>query len=196
MAMAATLAGERRRNQLRCLGAQGSRLTMVTSAPIHEGGHVTGALGIVRDITNDEVQREARGQQARLAAIGQSLGRVANELNNPLASLLALAELQIDSPTLADEDRKALEQIVDEARRASRIVNQLLEGSSEVRSSSDQPGRIPLNTVLRRALDLQGYSLRSARIRLTTELADAPLEVDGDPLQLQQVFTNVIANAE
>ncbi|MBY0490060.1 MAG: PAS domain S-box protein [Gemmatimonadaceae bacterium] len=196
MAMAATLMGERRRNQLRCLGAQGSRLTMVTSAPIHEGGHVVGALGIVRDITNDEVQREARGQQARLAAIGQSLGRVANELNNPLASLLALAELQIDSPTLADDDRKALEQIVDEARRASRIVNQLLEGSSEVRSSTDQPGRIPLNTVLRRALDLQGYSLRSARIHLVTDLADTLLEVDGDPLQLQQVFTNIIANAE
>lgn len=196
LAMAATLAGERRRNQLRCLGAQGSRLTMVTSAPIHEGGAVVGALGIVRDITNDEVQREARGQQARLAAIGQSLARVANELNNPLASLLALAELQSDSPTLEPDDKKALEQIVDEARRASRIVNKLLEGSSDLGSTSDQPGRIPLVTVLRRALDLQGYSLRSARIRLVTDLTDLPLEVDGDPLQLQQVFTNVLTNAE
>jgi two-component system NtrC family sensor kinase len=194
--MAATLAGERRRAQLRCLGAQGSRLTVVTSAPIHEGGQVVGALGIVRDITNDEVQREARGQQARLAAIGQSLGRVANELNNPLASLLALAELHVESPTLAEDDKRAIEQMVEEARRASRIVNQLLEGSTEVTSSNDQPGRVPLNTVLRRALDLHGYSLRSARVRIVAELTDGMPDVDGDPLQLRQVFSNLITNAE
>jgi PAS domain S-box-containing protein len=195
-AMLATLGGERQRMQLRCLGAQGSRLTMVTSAPIHDQSQVVGALGIVRDITNEEVQREARGQQARLAAIGQSLGRVANELNNPLASLLALAELQVDSPTLHSDDRQALQQMLAEARRASVIVGQLMEGGTASASEGDQGDRVPINTVVRRALELHGYSLRSARVRVTSELGANVPDVDGDPLQLQQVVSNLILNAE
>lgn len=194
--MNATLAGERRRAQIRCLGVQGSRLTMVTSAPIHENGVIVGALGIVRDITNDEVQREARGQQARLAAVGQSLGRVANELNNPLASLLALAELHAESPTLSVDDRKALSQMVVEAQRASRIVSQLLEGATAIGASDGSRTPLDVNTMVRRAIELHGSSLRTAGIELHAELADGLPTVEADALRFQQVLSNLIANAE
>lgn len=194
--MRATLSGERRRIQLRCLGSQGSRLTMVTSAPLTEGAAVVGALGIVRDITNDEIKREATLQQARLAAVGQSLGRVANELNNPLASLLAVAELQVSSPTLNDEDRRAVQQIAEEARRASQIVGQLLDTTGEAPQLGGTRAPVDLNTVLRRALDHHGYTLRALGVAVKADLAPVLPAVNGDALQLQQVVSNLIANAE
>ena len=194
--MRATLAGERRRMQLRCLGAQGSRLTMVTSAPLTEGDVVVGALGIVRDITNDEIERETTLQQARLAAVGQALGHVGNELNNPLASLLTVAELQVASPTLNDDDRRGIQQIADEARRARQIVAQLLDTTGEAPPPSGTQAPVDMNGVLRRALDRHRHTLQALGITVTTELAPALPPVRGDALQLQQVVFNLIANAE
>lgn len=194
--MRATMSGERRRLQVRCLGVLGSRLTMVTSAPFEEGGVVVGAVGIVRDITNDEIRRETTLQQARLAAVGQSLGRVANELNNPLASLLAVAELQITSTTMSADDHRAVSQIVDEARRASHIVGQLLDTTGEAPQLGGTRAPVDVNTVLRRALDHHSYTMRSLGVAVRSELAPALRYVDGDSLQLQQVISNIMTNAE
>lgn len=194
--MRATLAGERRRAQVRCIGVGGSRLTMVTTAAFEEGGQIVGALGIVRDITNDEIRREATLQQARLAAVGQSLGRVANELNNPLASLLAVAELQVSSPTMSADDRRAVAQIVEEARRASQIVGQLLDTTGEAPQLGGTRAPVDVTTVLKRALDHHSYTLRSLDVTVHSELAPALRLVEGDRLQLQQVISNLITNAE
>ncbi|WP_337169280.1 PAS domain S-box protein [Gemmatimonas aurantiaca] len=195
-AMRATLAGERLRLHIRCIGYNGPRMAMVTTAPIHASGQVVGALGIVRDVTNDEIQREAQLQQARLAAVGQSLGRVANELNNPLASLLAVAELHVASPTLVEDDRRAMEQMVEEARRASRIVNQLLDTTGEAPQVGGIRSAVDLNTVLRRALDLFRHSLKAQAVRVSTTFQRELPDVHGDPLQLQQVISNLLTNAE
>ena len=111
--VAETLAGHRRRLQMRFLGANGPRMGIITTAPIYEHGAVVGVLGIIRDVTNEEITR------------------VANELNNPLASLLAIAELQATSSTMLPQDRLVIEQICEEARRASRIVSQLLDSTGE-----------------------------------------------------------------
>jgi two-component system NtrC family sensor kinase len=161
-----------------------------------EDGVVVGALGIVRDITNDEIRHEATLQQARLAAVGQSLGRVANELNNPLGSLLAVAELQLASPTLGADDRRAVEQIAEEARRASRIVGQLLDSTGEAPQHGATRAPVDVNAVLRRALDHHGYALRAIDAVVHTALAPGLRAVNGDALQLQQVFSNLLANAE
>ncbi|WP_156798879.1 GAF domain-containing protein [Gemmatimonas aurantiaca] len=195
-AMRATLSGQRLRLHIRCLSFTGPRMTMVTSAPIHASGQVVGALAIVRDVTNDEIQREAQLQQARLAAVGQSLGRVANELNNPLASLLAVAELHVTSTQLVEDDRRAMQQMVEEARRASRIVNQLLDTTGEAPQIGGRRSALDLTTVLRRALDLFSHSFKAQHIGVSTMLeADLPA-VHGDPLQLQQVVSNLLTNAE
>ncbi|HEY0930119.1 MAG TPA: PAS domain S-box protein [Gemmatimonas sp.] len=195
-AIQATLGGQRLRLHIRCLSFTGPRMAMVTSAPIHASGQVVGALAIVRDVTNDEIQREAQLQQARLAAVGQSLGRVANELNNPLASLLAVAELHVTSPQLIDDDRRAMQQMVEEARRASRIVNQLLDTTGEAPQIGGRRSALDLGTVLRRALDLFSHSFKAQSIGVSTMLESALPMVHGDPLQLQQVVSNLLTNAE
>ncbi|MBL0937468.1 MAG: PAS domain S-box protein [Gemmatimonadaceae bacterium] len=194
--MVATLAGEHRKVQMRCITKQGSRLTMITAAPLHEDGVIAGALCIVRDITNDEILHETHLQQARLAAVGESLGRVANELNNPLTSLLAVAELQVSSPTLGRDDQHALEQIIEEARRASQIVGHLLETTGEAPHTGGQRTAVDINSIARRTLEHHGFSLRAMGVEVHTSFESNLPPVDGDPLQLQQVLSNILGNAE
>lgn len=194
--VAETLAGHRRRLQMRFLGANGPRMGMITTAPIHENGEVVGALGIIRDVTNDEIARETNAQQARMAAVGQSLSRVANELNNPLASLLAVAELQATSATMLPRDRRAIEQICEEARRASRIVSQLLDTTGEAPQTAGERQRVDVNALIRRAIDLHGYGLREHDIVVEFNAAPDLPPILGDTIQLQQAVSNLLVNAE
>ncbi len=169
------------------------RIGVLTTTPVLTDGVVTGGLGIVRDTTDEEILRESTAQQARLAAVGQMLGGVANELNNPLASLLAVAELGVSSPTLGAADREAITQVRDEARRASKIVSQLLHSTSE--QSTDR-ALVDVNQIVDVSLELHGYSLRRRGIAVTTSLHDAPMSVQADSGQLQQLLINVLTNAE
>jgi two-component system NtrC family sensor kinase len=197
LAMAAeTLAGHRRRQQMRFLGANGPRMGMITTAPIHEQGEVVGALGIIRDVTSEEIARESDAQQARMAAVGQSLSRVANELNNPLASLLAVAELQATSPTMLPQDRRVIEQICEQARRASRIVSQLLDSTGEAPQTAGERQRLDVNALVRRAIELHGYGRREHGIVVEfTATPDLPA-ISGDAIQLHQAVSNLLVNAE
>ena len=194
--VADTLAGERRRLQLRFLGVNGPRLGLITTAPIHEHGDVVGALGIIRDVTNDEILRETNAQQARMAAVGQSLSRVANELNNPLASLLAVAELQATSTTMQPQDRRAIEQICEQAHRASRIVSTLLESTGEAPQTAGERQLVEANALIRRVIDLHGYGLREHGIVVEFEAAPGLPSILADAIQLQQAISNLLVNAE
>ncbi|HYW30138.1 MAG TPA: response regulator, partial [Gemmatimonas sp.] len=159
----------------------------------YENDRVVGGLGIMRDITDDTVTREADAQHARLASVGALLGGVANEINNPLAALLAIAELEASSPTLAPDDRAVLGQIRDEARRASSIVADLLE-STYPRPLERVP--VDLNRIVRSSLELQGYSLRQHGVKVVSSLLPESLDVHADASQLQQALINLLVNAE
>ena len=189
-----TMSGERQRQELRYIGAGGApRVGLLTTDALYENDRIVGGLGIMRDTTDDAVIREADAQQARLAAVGALLGGVANEINNPLNALLAIAELEASSPTLGADDRQVLEQIRDEARRASRIVSQLLESTQQWPA---ERAVIDLDRVVRSSLELQGYGLRQRGVKLVSALSPDPLQVLADSSQLQQVLINLLSNAE
>ena len=189
----AVLAGERQKSRLRLIGAGGkTRAADLFAAPIMEDDKVVGGLGIVRDITDDTLSREAKAQQERLMQLDKVLRTIANELNNPLASLMTVAELQTMSPSLVDEDRQAAEQIRDEARRVSRLVRHLFGASRE---GIDDRMSVRLNQVVLETLDLHAYLLRQGHVFVRTELAALDPAVEASPAQLQQVLLNLLTNA-
>ena len=118
------LVGLRRRVELRyTVRRRRSRLCSLTLTPLVEGGEVTGALGIVRDVTDETRLAEQLMQQEKLAAIGQLVSGVAHELNNPLASVMAFAQLLLAAPRDAP------------TRRASRSTRSIRKRSAPRRSS-------------------------------------------------------------
>jgi len=193
-AFTAALSGARERRTIRFTRPDGvvGRATLVT-APIIENGRVTGVLGIARDVTEEQLLLEKAVHQDKMAAMGELVGGVAHEVNSPLTSIMAFSQV-LELGGIADEERaRAVDTIRKEAKRAVRIVGKLL---SFARQGS--PERMPsdINQVLRDTMDLRRYALRMQQIELSVSLAaDMPM-IEADPFQLQQVFINLLSNAE
>ena len=193
-ALRATLAGDRPRVEVRLIGADGEpHPASLIAAPILERGAIVGALGIVRDVTDEKRLVQQLLQQEKLAAIGQLVGGVAHELNNPLAALLAFSQLLMSHTETPEERERAVASINFEARRASKIVRNLLTFARRRRAEREATD---LNQIITDTVDLRSYALRVARVELTLAL-DSTLPLTwADPFQMQQVVLNLLSNAE
>lgn len=193
-AFVASLDGARERHTIRFTRPDGVEgYATIVTAPITESGRVTGVLGIARDVTEERLLLDQAIRQDKMAAMGELVGGVAHEVNSPLTSILAYAQV-LERGGLADDERaRAVETIGREAMRAARIVRKLLAFARQGR-----PERLPsdINQVLRDTLDLRRYALRMQQIKLAVSLAVDVPPVEVDPFQLQQVFINLLANAE
>jgi len=192
--LAGTLAGKRQRAEIKFRDVAGrERIGSISSTPIVEQGCVSGALCIVRDVTQERRFADELRQREKLAAVGQLVSGVAHELNNPLAGITAFAQLLEGSGSLTPEQRDAVDTIQMEAKRAAKIVSNLL-----LFSRQRQPERtsIDLNRVITDTLELRRYVLASQQIAIVTELEAELPQTWADPFQLQQVVLNLLVNAE
>jgi two-component system NtrC family sensor kinase len=189
----ATLGGERQLRELRFTHRDGrAGVAAVRTAPVTERGRVTGVLAIARDVTDERALLEQLVRIEKLAALGELVGGVAHEINTPLTGILAFSQILL-TRTDGPDARHAAESIGREAKRAARIVGQLLTFARQ-----NPPERLPtdLNQILRDTVELRRYPLGQQGIALHVDL-DPRLPVTwADPFQLQQVFLNLLANAE
>ena len=169
------------------------RTLRATASPLFDAeGHANSVIISVRDITVEKKLEQQILQSDRLAAMGQMISGFAHELNNPLTSIMGMAELLQDSE-VPETARKQLTTLQQQTRRAADIVQNLMYFSKP-----PAPGKGPvlLNDVVQRTLHLHAYSLRRNNITVDF-LSDATLPaVNADPHQLMQVFLNLILNAE
>ena len=190
---AEALRGSRQRAEFRFRGVKGDlRTGSIMSAPIVEGDRVVGGLAVVRDVSDEKVLVLQLLQQEKLAAIGQLVSGVAHELNNPLAGVLAFSQLLLATP-LPDEQRQAAETIQHEGRRAAKIVSNLL---TFARQHPPERTLTNLNQVLRDTVALRRYAMQVGQIELDVQLDEYLPATSADPFQLQQVFLNLLTNAE
>jgi PAS domain S-box-containing protein len=152
----------------------------------------SGVIVSVRDITVEKKLEQQIIQSERLAAMGQMIGGFAHELNNPLTSIIGMAEL-LQEVEREETPRKHLGMLQQQARRAADIVQNLMYFSRP-----PAPGRGPINVneLVQRTLHLHAYSLRKSNISVDFLPEPALPTVTGDSHQLMQIFLNLILNAE
>ena len=158
-----------------------------------EKGNIEGVVLSGRDVTDLKRLEEQLIQAEKLAAMGQMLAGVAHELNNPLTAILGVTELLRERQGEDDSTKRQLELTHRQARRAARIVQNLLEFS---RPASPQKKPLDLSNLLDRTLQLHEHSLRRNNVEVDFRLQPDLPGVIGDANQLIQVFLNLITNAE
>jgi len=160
---------------------------------LDETGKIEGVIVSARDITQLKRLEEQLVQSERLAAMGQMLAGVAHELNNPLTAILGITELLRDQPETTENAKRQLELSYRQARRAARIVQNLLDFS---RPAAPQKKSLDVNALIERAAQLQEHSLRRNNISLLFKPTPGLPLVLGDANQLIQILLNLITNAE
>jgi len=153
----------------------------------HEANAV---LEVSRDITEQLQAQEALRETEKLAAMGRVAGIIAHEINNPLAAITNTLYLVRNHPSLDDTARHFADVAEQELQRVSHITRQTLSFYRE----SKQPIPVNLPELLDDVLDLQERALTASRIRLRKRYLATPV-VHGFPVELRQVFLNLIGNA-
>jgi signal transduction histidine kinase len=152
-----------------------------------------------RRVTELEGLRSEPGQAGeqmlitdRLASIGELASGIAHELNNPLTSVIGFAQLLLGKD-LPGDIREDIKVIYSEARRATEVMKNLLIFA---RKHSPLKQLVDINSVIEKVLAIRAYEHRVENIQVIACLApDLPL-VMADYFQLQQVFLNIVINAE
>jgi GAF domain-containing protein/CheY-like chemotaxis protein len=131
-------------------------------------------------------------QVAKLSAVGQLVSGVAHELNNPLSVVIGHGQLML-TKDLPPDIRRPVELIVSQGDRMAKIVQGLLLFS---RQREPTRGPVDVTHIVGQILDLRTAQLRLSSIGLDVEHEVQPLYASGDAHQLQQVFLNLVLNAE
>jgi PAS domain S-box-containing protein len=149
-------------------------------------------VGVARDITARKKMESQLIIQDRLVAIGQLTSGVAHELNNPLTGIINFSTLLLKRE-LPEDIRQDIEAINEEAQRTSYIIKNLL---AFTRKQELQKGPVNIMDALQKVLALRAYEQKVNNITVVVREGPGLPTVLGNISQLQQVFFNIIVNAE
>src|SRR3989440_7334872 len=161
-------------------------------------------MGDLRETTAEMQRREQElrdkqeqlVQAGKLATLGELTTGVAHELNNPLNNIGLFMGNAVDLIELGATDKgqivRELDQAMQQVSKATQIISHL-RTFGRAAPVSREP--ISLRPVIERALSLVQEQLRLHEIEVTLDLGPEEPVVVGNPIQLEQVFINLLAHA-
>jgi PAS domain S-box-containing protein len=153
-------------------------------------GNIRGFAKVMRDMSERRRAEEALRASEKQAVVGRLAAIVAHEINNPLEALTNLFFLLGEH--IGDEGpaRTYLEMAQQEVGRIAHITKQTLGFYRE----STAPVTVRLSEVLEGVVKLMAHRIQLRKITVTREFFE-PSEIQGFPVEMRQVFTNLVGNA-
>ncbi len=151
-------------------------------------------LGVTTDVTERmQLEQSLRAGDRRK---DEFLATLAHELRNPLAPILNAVEIlklsQGDEPAanrpieIMDRQVNQMVRLIDDLLDVSRITNGKLSLRRE---------RVALSAIVEAALEATVTVMRQREHELTVLPVEDSIYLDGDPMRLVQIFTNLLTNA-
>lgn len=182
--------------------------------PVNELLKATDQVGVgnlnytIKEKGNDELGKLARSfnimtqklsearlqlfQSDKLASLGRLAAGVAHEINNPLTGVLTYSSFLLkrtqDNPELQED----LKVIVRETKRSREIVKSLLDFA---RQSVPKKNNLEINEVIEQAISVVENQLTINHVKLEKTLDKSIPQIIADSNQIQQVFINLLVNA-
>ena len=156
--------------------------------------HIMGDLRETAQELRDK--QEQLVQAGKLATLGELTTGVAHELNNPLNNIGLFIGNAIDLIELRDPDperiKSDLVKAMEQLRKATEIITHLRTFG---RPAPVRLEPVDVDDVIARSLSLVQEQLRIRAIEVSFDLHGVDLIVRGNPIQLEQVFVNLLTNA-
>jgi PAS domain S-box-containing protein len=134
---------------------------------------------------------------SRVTMLGQLAASIAHEVNQPLSAIITYARSGrrwlIKEPPAADEVADCLEHIVSNGSRAADVIARIRDLARKSESER-HPLLMPL--LIAETIGMLDRELTQGSIMLRSLVPEELPEIDGDRIQLQQVFMNLLLNAQ
>jgi len=173
-----------------------------------ENSRIVGLINIIIDITERrqiELQLKSAMQQAEKAqqiaqhanqAKSEFLANMSHEIRTPMNGILGMTELLLSTPLTRQQHRYA-EKIHHGGQTLLMLINDVLDFSRiEAGQLKLERTDFHLPSLINEVCALFDAVMSSKQLQLKLELdACLPEWVSGDPLRIQQIFTNLLGNA-
>lgn len=165
---------------------------LVYEVAVRTLGDDQGSVVVLRDVSQQRIVAEQLLRQERVAAVGHLAAGIAHDFNNLIQAITILAESMLldDSPDPESRQNKTRE-ILSLGDRAAALIRQILDYS---RQTVTRPQLVDLRRFVAETIAMLNRLIPET-VRFEFDAAPGDHLVRIDPVQLQQVLTNLTLNS-
>ena len=177
---------------------EGAWVSMSARPLRDDGGKVTGAVAVSRDITNERNAQEQLMISDRMASIGMITAGVGHEINNPLSAVVGNLEMATtEIASLPADVRARLGELPDEIKEALEAAQRVRQIALDLKvfsgGQADANHALNVEDVLDSSVRM-GWSEIRQKARVVKKYSQVPPAL-GSESRLGQVLLNLIVNA-
>jgi signal transduction histidine kinase len=141
-----------------------------------------------------ELEREL-AERERLALVGQMAASISHSLKNPLGSIKTILQVQMESQELPPTTKQETQMVLDEIRRLSDTLNQLLQFSRPGVRNCGAAGTCDAAKVAESVASMLRHEAENRGIVLEVVMDRQPLEVAANAEVANDILSNLVLNA-
>ncbi|HMO18432.1 MAG TPA: ATP-binding protein [Oligoflexia bacterium] len=181
-------------------GMSSAKYISSTGRPVKDSyGNLIGGVLVFRDVTQEkQIEKDKEALEysllntQKLESLGMLAGGIAHDFNNLLVGVLGNASMLLQQKLVYQEGVARLEQIQNSALALSELTRQLLvyAGLSPMKDLQ----KINICKILSSMRGIAETGI-SKKVTVNWDIPDEPLFVEGDEVQIKQLFLNFLTNA-